>query len=274
MRIDAHQHFWQYDPQKHSWIEDHMAILRKDYLPADLWPLLQANDLDGTVAVQADQSAQETTFLLDLAAQNDFIKGVVGWIDLRADDLDSSLKQYEGYSVLKGFRHVVQDEPKGFMLDPKFIAGVSKLAGYDYSYDILIFHYQLEEAVAFVDQLPEMRLVIDHCAKPDILNLEFDNWYKHLAQLAQHKHVWIKVSGLVTEADWNSWTPEQIKPYINAVIELFGVDRVMFGSDWPVCTLAGAYDQIVSLVREGLGYLSTEDLQKLFGKNATAFYHL
>lgn len=251
-----------------------MSVLRRDYLPEELLPLLQSQELDGTVAVQADQSEAENQFLLELAAQYDFIKGVVGWIDLRSPDLTSLISKYAAQPKMKGFRHVVQGEPAGFMLNPAFIDGVKMLGQSGYTYDILIFHYQLAEALQFVEQLPKMRLVIDHCAKPDIKSASFDQWCQDLKEISKYEHVYLKLSGLVTEADWVSWNEAEIIPYIKEAISYFGVDRVMIGSDWPVCTLAGSYDRVINLVRAATQDLSETDLNMIFGLNAIQFYQL
>ncbi|MEO9475779.1 MAG: amidohydrolase family protein [Cyclobacteriaceae bacterium] len=274
MRVDSHQHFWNYDPEKHSWISDNMQVLRSDFLPEDLLPSLQKNELDGCVAVQADQSEEETKFLLKLASENPFIKGVVGWIDLKSDNLSEQLEAYKGDEKLKGFRHIVQDEPDGFMTDSKFVRGVKTLADFGYTYDILIFHNQLPEALDFVCQLPEMKLVVDHCAKPDIKNGEFESWKSNIEKLAAHDHLYIKISGLVTEANWNDWKAEDFKKYIDAVVNAFGEDRIMFGSDWPVCQLAATYDQVMGLASKTTECLTPAQLDLFFGKNASRFYNL
>ena len=274
MRVDSHQHFWNYDANKHSWISDDMQVLRSDFLPQNIFPHLQQNGLDGCVAVQADQSDEETKFLLNLASEHPFIKGVVGWVDLKSDNLAEQLETYKGEKKLKGFRHIVQDEPDGFMTEPAFIKGVKTLVDFGYTYDILIFHNQLPEALQFVDKLPKMRLVIDHCAKPDIKNGEFDQWKSNIEELAVHDHVFIKISGLVTEANWKEWKVEHFKKYIDVVVNAFGEDRIMFGSDWPVCRLAATYDQVVELASKATDHLTSTQLDLFFGKNASRFYNL
>ncbi|MEP4534590.1 MAG: amidohydrolase family protein [Cyclobacteriaceae bacterium] len=274
MRVDSHQHFWNYDANKHSWISDDMQVLRSDFLPQNLLPHLQKNGLDGCVAVQADQSDDETKFLLSLASEHLIIKGVVGWVDLKSDNLAEQLETYKEEKNLKGFRHIVQDEPDGFMTDPTFVQGVKTLAGFGYTYDILIFHNQLIEALQFVEQLPKMKLVIDHCAKPDIKNGEFDQWKSNIEKLALHDHVFIKISGLVTEAIWSDWKAEYFKKYIDVVINAFGEDRIMFGSDWPVCQLAASYDQVMEIASKSTEHLTPAQLDKFFGTNASKFYNL
>lgn len=274
MKIDSHQHFWKYDPQKHSWIGDHMSVLRRDFLPDELKDLIKNEGMNGTIAVQADQSEQENEFLLKLAEDHDFIKGIVGWVDLKSDELRSRLQYYKSFPKIKGFRHVVQDEPSGFLLDPKFVEGVRTLHDFGYSYDILIFHHQLAETVQFVQLLPEMKLVIDHCAKPDIINQEFDQWFYHMSQLAAYKHINVKLSGLVTEAKWDSWQPFDIEHYISAIVELFGPDRVMIGTDWPVCTLAASYAKVIDLVKNVCQDFPISAIEKIMGRNAADFYNI
>lgn len=274
MRIDAHQHFWQYNPVKYAWIDESMGVLKRDFLPPDLQPLLEQHQIDGCVAVQADQSEEETRFLLDLSDQYDFIKSVVGWVDLKADNLDERLIFYKTAPKLKGFRHVLQAEPPGFMTDPLFVKGVQTLADYGFTYDILIFHHQLEEALQLVAQLPEMKLVIDHIAKPDIKNGERSEWEKWMRKMSKIEHVSVKISGMATEADWVNWKIDDFQFYINTTLEAFGTERVMFGSDWPVCLLAARYNQVVEIVERNLPDLNETERARLFGLNAATFYDL
>lgn len=274
MRIDSHQHFWEYNPVRDAWITEEMKIIQRDFMPEDLFPVLQENKIDGCVAVQADQSEEETIFLLDLAAKYDFIKGVVGWVDLQAKDLEEKLEHYRSYPSLKGFRHIVQSEPDGFLTNGQFIKGVSLLGQYGYSYDILVYQRQLDEVIKFVQQLPEQRLVIDHCAKPGIENKEIDKWDEQMKKIAAHKQVYCKISGLFTEADWKEWDAEDFRPYLDVVIEAFGTDRIMFGSDWPVCLLAASYKQSCNLFGEYFNQFSDEDKKMFWGENAKRFYQL
>ncbi len=275
MRIDAHQHFWSYDPARHAWIDDAMAGLRRDFLPADLAPILQRNLVDGTVLVQVDQTEEETRWMLDLAAQHPFVKGVVGWIDLRAPDVAERLAHFSEFEVLKGFRHIVQAERDDlFLLDPAFQRGIRWLTAFGFTYDILIYPHQLPAAIRLVEAHPDQHFVLDHIAKPPIKAQAMEPWASLLRTLAQHNNVWCKVSGLITEADYTAWTPSHIFPYLDVVFAAFNINRLMFGSDWPVCRCAGTYDQVLSLVENYTTGLSAEARHKLFGGNAVAFYGL
>lgn len=274
MRIDAHQHFWNYDPVRDAWITEEMSVLQRDFLPHDLEPLLSENKLDGCVAVQADQSWEETRFLLNLAGKQPFIKGVVGWVDLKSGNLKETLIDLKANALLKGFRHILQAEPSGYMTDPTFVKGVATLVDFGFTYDILVYHHQLPEVVRFVDQLPDMKLVIDHCAKPDILKVEFDQWAANMTKLAAYKHLHVKVSGLVTEASWKNWKVADFQRYIDLILEEFGTKRILFGSDWPVCLLAASYDQVVALAETLTHSLSKNEQANVFGGNAIDFYGL
>jgi len=275
MRIDCHQHFWNYHPLKDSWITDDMKVIQQSFMPADLLPLLLSNNFTGSVAVQADQSEAETNFLLQLAAENDFIKGVVGWIDLCAENISDKLADYATYKKLKGFRHILQAEPADdFLLRPDFCRGISQLANYQFTYDILIFPRHLSYAEEFVEQFPSQPFVIDHLAKPDFKGAEFKEWENGIRAIAKHKNVHCKVSGLVTEADWNNWRVQDFTHCLNVVTESFGVDRLMYGSDWPVCLLGGSYAEVSSIVEQYFTNYSMEDQSKIFGLNALKFYKL
>lgn len=274
MTIDAHQHFWHFDPVRDAWIDEQMKVIRRDFLPQDLRPILAQNQIDGCVAVQAAQSDAETDFLLKLAEENDFIKGVVGWIDLRADDLDAQLEKYQGRNLLKGFRHVLQGESPEFMLNPAFVRGVKTLHQYGYTYDVLIFPHQLPNAAKLVAQCPGQRFVLDHLAKPYIKAGKIADWKKDLNSLAAHESVFCKISGMVTEADYQSWTYEQLVPYLDAAFEAFGPDRLVFGSDWPVCLVAGDYQSVKGVVEKYAAHFSAEEKANIFGNNAIRFYGL
>jgi L-fuconolactonase len=275
LRIDSHQHFWHYDPAKHVWMNDNMVVLKTDYLPNDLEPLLKKCDLDGCVAVQANQAEVENDFLLGLANQHDFIKGIVGWIDLRAENLSERLEYYQQFPKIKGFRHVIHDEPKlDFMLQSSFMKGVSVLKNYSYTYDILIFAEHLPNTLTFVKSHQNQPFVIDHIAKPNIKSGEIDTWKKQLKEVANFENVHCKISGMVTEANWQNGNKEDFTKYLDVVVESFGTDRIMYGSDWPVCTLAANYEQQFNIVK---GYfLSFSDVEKeqIFGGNASKFYKL
>lgn len=274
MKIDAHQHFWQYKPKRDQWITDEMSVIRADFLPQDLKPHLDKNSIDGCVAVQADQSMSETYFLLDLADKYPFIKGVVGWMDLGSKSPEILLEQLKKYHRLVGFRHVLEGESDGFMIQPDFVRGVKTLSQYGYTYDILIKERQMLETLHFLDLLPEMKLVVDHCAKPNIDSGNPKDWIDPLIQMADFPHVSIKLSGLTTEAEWGKWHAEDLMPYIEAVIDIFGVNRVMFGSDWPVCLLSGDYDNFYTVLKRVLDQLDEEDQTKILGRNAVQFYQL
>lgn len=279
MIIDAHQHFWAFDPRGYAWIEDAgLAALRRDFLPGDLGPLLDARGVTGSVAVQARQSVEETEWLLSLAGADGSILGVVGWADLAGDAgaLDERLARWRrGPGGLVGLRHVIQDEPAGFMAAEAFRAGVARLAGHGLAYDLLIHARQLDEAVAFVDALPEdLRVVLDHCAKPEVRRGEVHGWRRGIDALAAKPNVSCKLSGLVTEADHGGWTREQLTPYMDAVLEAFGPGRLMFGSDWPVCTLASTYERWHRLVEEWAAPLSGDERAALFGGTAAEVYGL
>lgn len=274
MTIDAHQHFWHYNVADYAWIDDSMKTIQRDFLPADLEPILQKNGFDGCVLVQVNQTEQENNDFLKFASLYDFIKGVVGWIDLRADNLEERLSYFKQFAKLKGFRHIVQGEPVGFMQEENFISGVKKLIAFDYTYDILIYPKQLKDALHLVRECPDNKFVIDHIAKPDIKNKEISKWSNYMKEIAQHEHVFCKISGMVTEADWYKWKKEDFYIYLDLVLEFFGTDRIMYGSDWPVCLVAGAYEEQLSIVQSYFDKLSKTEKDKLFGENATRFYGL
>jgi L-fucono-1,5-lactonase len=275
MLIDSHQHFWRYTTQEFDWISDDMSVLRKDHFPEHLTALLAEHNIAGTVAVQARQSNEETQWLLALAEKNKTIMGVVGWIDLRADDLEQQLDTYKNSSWLKGFRHVLQDEPDdAFMLDERFVRGIKLIAERGYCYDILVHANQLATVCEFVERLPVMPLVLDHIAKPDIATQQWQPWARYIEQLAKVPHLYCKVSGMVTEANWHQWDEKTFEPYIEQVIKCFGPQRVMFGSDWPVCTVAASYSQVHSILANVIKSHYVDDYQAIMGENAQTFYHL
>lgn len=230
--------------------------------------------MDGCIAVQADQSENETHFLLDLAEKHDFIKGVVGWVDLRSPDLDGRLEYFSQYPKLKGFRHIIQAEPEGFMMNSRFLDGVRKLGNYHFSYDILIFEHQLKECIEFVKILPEVNFVIDHLAKPSVKQGEFDAWAANMKKMAEFPNVNVKLSGMVTEADWDHWRKTDFKPYLETCLGYFGAERLMIGSDWPVCLLAAEYEDGFGIVEEFVSQLSPSEYDAIMGKTATSFYRL
>jgi len=275
MNIDSHQHFWHYDPVRDAWITDAMALLKRDFLPAQLAGELTANAMDASIAVQADQSENETMFLLDLAEASTQIVGVVGWIDLLSSRLAERLEHFSHFPKLLGFRHIAQAEPDDrFLVSANFVKGVAQLHRFGFTYDILIYPRQLSAAIDLVAQLPEQRFVIDHCAKPEIKAGKTEPWAKQIRKIAQNRNVFCKVSGLVTEADWKHWKADDFKPYFDTVFDAFGPDRLMFGSDWPVCLLGATYRQVKQLIEDYLRNVSPADKKKIFGGNAARFYNL
>lgn len=274
MTIDAHQHFWLYNPERDSWITDEMAMIRRDFLPADLEPVLTANGIDGCVAVQASQSDEETMFLVSMAQAYDIVKGVVGWVDLQADDLYDRLEAYSQFEEIRGFRHVAQAEPADFLMRPEVVDGIRQLAAFEFTYDILIYPSQLKAALHLIRAVPEVNFVIDHMAKPAIRNQEINRWSNFMAEIAKQPNVSCKVSGLVTEANWQTWKKADLFPYLDVVFEKFGPDRLLFGSDWPVCLVAADYTQVKTVVEEYVLPWGDDVRNKVFGGNAVAFYGL
>lgn len=275
MRIDAHQHFWQYQFEQYPWIDEKMARLRGDFLPAQLSPLLIDNNFSGCVAVQARQSEEETQWLLALGAEHSQILGVVGWIDLCSAQLPEQLSKLQSQPLLKGFRHVLQDELEiDYMLRPEFIRGIKWLAEFDYSYDLLVTAQQLPLVCQLLEQLPKMRLVLDHVGKPDIKAGGWQQWAQCITTLAKHQHLHCKVSGLVTEADWQHWSVSDFEPYLAHVLSCFGAKRLMFGSDWPVCLVAANYTDSVSIIEQFITSHAPQDLLAVMGENAAMFYQL
>jgi len=274
MNIDSHQHFWKYDPVKNSWIEDHMKVIRRDFLPLDLQPILEKNAIDGCIAVQADQSEAETEFLLSLAENNSFIKGVVGWDDLKAENIEERLAYFARFEKLKGVRHIVQAEPDDYMLDEKFQRGISLLKQFDLTYDILVFPSQLPASIELVNKFPNQKFVVDHIAKPLIKEGKIENWKKNMESLAKSPNVMCKISGMVTEADWNSWKSKDFDPYLDVIFNAFGANRILFGSDWPVCLLAAEYQQQLEIVENYISHLPNEVQDKIMGGNAINFYSI
>jgi L-fuconolactonase len=274
MRIDAHQHFWHYDPDRDAWITAEMARIRADFLPGDLEPLLTAHGFDGSVAVQAAQSEAETRFLLRLADDHPSILGVVGWVDLLAPDLDRTLEGFCRHGRFRGVRHIAQGEADDFLAREDVVRGIGVLGEFGLTYDILVYPPQLPAALSLVKALPDQAFVVDHMAKPRIADGVVEPWATQMRELARHPNVWCKISGLVTEADWGAWTPYDFAPYLEVVIDAFGPGRLMFGSDWPVCLVAAEYDQVVALVDDFLRPLPGRARAGVLGGNAAAFYGL
>jgi L-fuconolactonase len=274
MRIDSHQHFWEYDPQRYPWITDQLARIRRSFLPPDLEPELKRADLDGCIAVQARQTLEESWWLLGLGDRYDFIKGVVGWVDLRSPSVENDLALLARHPKFKGVRHVAQDEPNDrFLVGKDFLRGISKLKQFNLAYDILIFPKQLPAAIELVNRFPEQRFVLDHMAKPIIREKQIEAWQTQIRELAKAPNVACKLSGLVTEANWNSWKPEDFFPYLDVVGEAFGKNRLMFGSDWPVSLLAADYPSVHSIVLDWLKMPVHQTCSdNVMGKNCGRFY--
>jgi L-fuconolactonase len=274
MHIDAHQHFWIYNRREYDWIDEAMASIRRDFLPADLKPQLETNGFQGSVLVQVRQTLEETRWLLELAENNPFILGVVGWVDLRSPRLRAALEFFEGKSKLVGIRHIVQGESDDFLLQADFLRGISTLEEFDLSYDILIYTKHLPIAAEFVRRFPRQRFVLDHLAKPPIKSGAVDAWARGMRELASFPNVYAKLSGLVTEADWQAWKPEDVRPYLDVAFECFGPRRLMIGSDWPVCTVSASYTRVVNLVKDYLSAYAAEEREAVMGGTATKFWRL
>lgn len=274
-RIDSHQHFWKFDSVRDTWINNEMKVIQKDFLPSDLEPLLLKNNFDGCIVVQSDQSEEENTFQLHNAEEFDFIKGTVGWVDFQAKNIEERLQYYSQFKKMKGFRHVLQGEPvRDMMLLPAFMNGIGFLEKYDFTYDILIFPDQLQYIPRFIAAFPEQLFVIDHIAKPEIKKLQLDNWKKDIAAVAKFENVYCKISGMVTEADWRNWKREDFRPCLDVIVECFGMSRIMFGSDWPVCLVAASYGEVVGIVEDYFSTFSKDEQRNFFGLNASHFYKL
>lgn len=275
LKIDAHQHFWIFDAIRDSWINDDMRVIQRDFLPHDLQYVLHENGMDGCIAVQADQSEEQNAFLLHLTEGNDFIKGIVGWVDLQAENIEERLKFYNHTKLMKGFRHVLQGESnRALMLEPAFKRGISLLNKYNFTYDILIFPDQLKYAAQLAQEFPQQKFVLDHIAKPDIKSNKIGEWAADIKQLAANKNVYCKVSGMVTEADWHNWANDTFTKYLDVVFNAFGTERIMFGSDWPVCLVAAEYSAMKAIVGEYVQQFTAAEQDMIFGGNAISFYNL
>jgi L-fuconolactonase len=274
MRVDAHHHLWRYTPEEYGWIDDTMQALRRDFMPEDLEREALAAGVEATVAVQARQTVAETAWLLQLAAQNELIRGVVGWLPIAADDFPSALERFDAGPLLKGLRHVVQGEPAGFLDGAEFNRGIAALRGTGLVYDVLIFARQLAEATRFVDRHPQQQFVLDHIAKPEIAAGELEIWSKGIRELARRENVVCKVSGMVTEADWSQWSPASLKPYFDTVLEAFGPARLMAGSDWPVLTVACTYPRWWQTIAEWIAPLSATECEEIESGTAIRTYKL
>jgi L-fuconolactonase len=275
MTVDAHQHFWRYDPARDAWITDAMAHLKRDFLPEELERERAANGIDRTIVVQVDQSEDETRFLMDLAEQYKSIAGVVGWVDFCSPKIEERLRFFSQYKKLCGFRHIAQAEPDDqFLVRRDFTRGLSRLREYGFAYDILIYPKQLPAAIELAARFPEQRFVVDHLAKPLIKDGCREPWASYMRTISQNANVFCKLSGLVTEADWLHWKPEDIHPYLDVVFEAFGPERLMFGSDWPVCLLAASYRQVKQLIETYVEAHAARHKENIFSGNAIRFYGL
>ena len=273
MIVDAHQHFWRYDPRADSWIDDRMDVLKRDFLHVDLLPQLEQAGVDATIAVQTQHTVEETEWLLELAGAHPFIAGVVGWIDLQADDVEATVARMSAHPALAGIRHIVQSEADdGFLLGSAFGRGIAALGPAGLAYDILIYPRHLAVAADFVARYPSQTFVLDHLAKPEIRRGAIDEWANDLRRLAAAPNVWCKLSGLVTEADWGAWTPAQIEPYLDVAFGCFGAARLIAGSDWPVCTLAADYSRTMAVVRDYVGRFTSAERDAVLGGNARTVY--
>ncbi len=274
MTIDSHIHFWNYDPVKDAWITDTMQVIQQDFLPDDALKVFTQNGVNGCIAVQADQSAAETRFLLDLADKHSFIMGVVGWIDLTDAAIEDILVTYSKEKNLKGFRHVVQGEPDGYLTRPDVLHGIRAAGTAGYTYDILIYNHQLLDAIQLCNTLPGQRFILDHCGKPALQTNNIAQWKTNIKELAKNPDVYCKASGLLTEDHWHSCNEGQIKECLDTIFENFGTGRVLFGSDWPVILLAGHYKQWKNIIENYTAQFTVSQRQDIFGGNATRFYNL
>ena len=275
MRIDTHQHFWKFDPIRDRWITEEMQVIRRDFSPLDIQFVLERNGFGGSVAVQADQSKEETAYLVQLANDYPFIKGVVGWIDLQAADIRQQLDGYQSDTVIKGFRHIVEGEADpDFLIRPAVLNGLKALADYGYTYDLLIRPRHYAATLDCVQQNPNLQFVLDHIAKPPIKSKAFDEWATFIDALAALPNVVCKVSGLATEADWEGWKLDDFKQYLEHIFARFGKERIMYGSDWPVCLLAASYEESIAIVEDKLGQFTAAEKNAFWAENAIRVYNL
>ena len=275
MIIDSHQHFWQVGRFDYPWMSSDLGVLYRDYLPPVLEPILQANGVEKTVLVQASNSVEESRWLLELADQYPFIAGVVGWVDLRSEHVDAQLAELADHSKFKGVRHLVESEPANdWLVQPEVLRGLKQLAESDLSYDLLVHPRHLCHVRRVAAECPDLRLVIDHMAKPAIGRGEFDDWSKQFRPLAEFANMHCKLSGLVTEANWSNWRVDDLRPYVDCALESFGPERLMFGSDYPVCLLAASYERVLDSFQEALKDLADSERTMILSKSATKFYRL
>lgn len=276
--IDSHQHYWDLSNTQfnYSWLgEPQHAPINQTYLPANLAPHIERAGVDKTIFVQTQHNLEENRWVLSLIEQNDFIAGMVGWVDLAAEDCEDQLAEFKDHPKFVGIRHIVQDEPDdNFIIRPDVLRGMKTLEKHGVPYDLLFFTKHLRHAATVARHVPDLKLVVDHLAKPQIKSRKIDNWAVDLKAAADCPNVYCKLSGMITEADWEHWTAADLKPYVQAALEAFGPERCMFGSDWPVCELAGTYQQVVDVLNETLGSISQSERNQIFGETAAAFYEL
>ena len=275
MIVDSHQHFWQVGRFDYPWMSPEVDVLCHDYLPEALDPVLKRNGVEKTILVQASNSLEETRWLLNLAERNSFIAGVVGWVDLTADGFADQLDEFTAHSKFKGVRHLVESEPQDdWLIQPTVRANLRILARRGIAYDLLVHTRHIKYATIMADSSPELRVVVDHMAKPPIGRGEIDDWSRALGEIASRPNVWCKLSGLVTEANRTSWRVEDLKPYVDRALEVFGRQRMMFGSDWPVCLLAASYDRVLESCEKLLAGLDERGRDRIFSRNALEFYRV
>jgi L-fuconolactonase len=274
MIIDSHVHFWKFDPIRDAWITKDMKVIRKDFLPEDFSLYLNENSIDGCIAVQADQSDEETEFLVNLAKENPFIKGIVGWIDLTSEKLEESLQNYHSEKLIKGFRHIAEGEEIGFLLQKNVLNGIATLHQYGYTFDILLRQDQLSDAVKLSEKLSDQPFILDHCGKPDLKTNDLKDWKSNISELAQNPNIYCKISGLLTQGNWNTIDEKSIFEILDFIFSQFGIKRVVFGSDWPVMLLGGNYALWLELISKYVSQFSKEEQQLFFSGNAVEFYKL
>ncbi len=272
MVLDSHVHFWKYDPKVYGWIDKSMKDLQKDFLPDHLLPTLKRNGVDGVVAVQADQSELDTHFMVEMAKSHAFIRAVVGWTNLRSDHLEERLTYFSQYPIIRGWRHIVQGEPDGFLADPSFRRAMPLLQQFGYTYDVLVYARQMSQAVEFVHAFPDNSFILDHGGKPDIRGGEIKEWEKQIRVMASHANTYCKLSGLFTEARWKQWSPAEFYPYLDLLFDAFGAHRLLFGSDWPVMLLSGIYVQWKSLLEKYMENMEEDTRAGVMGLNAMRAY--
>ena len=272
--IDSHVHFWNFDAERDSWITEDMGIIRNDFMPSDFITATSETPINACIAVQADQSEEQNHFLLNLAKQSDAIKGIVGWVDLLNPNLEERLSFYKNHTLIKGFRHVLQAETDDFISAEKLAQGIRTLHKFGYTYDLLCYHTQLNAIQKLVDQLTNQPLILDHCGKPDVKNQDLLVYDRNIERLAKNQNVYCKISGLLAEADWKNWTEKEIFSCFDIIFKHFGVDRILYGSDWPVMLISRPYKDWYNLANKYLAQFSEAEKLKIFGGNASRFYGL